>query len=147
MADHGDELVLGSVKLLELLVDPSQLLVAKGEGFLCQLLFGDVSDDRDDADHLSLLYDRDLACFRHEGPLSDLNLLLCHQDLPPIEYPLVLIEDLLRQERESLEDSDADGIDLIRCDRLNKEKDLRGTLIEIENRKEKLVISLEGQDK
>ena len=41
---------------------------------------------------------------------------------------------------------DADGIDLTRCDGLIKEKDLRGTLIEIENPKEKLVISLEGQD-
>jgi hypothetical protein len=42
---------------------------------------------------------------------------------------------------------DADGIDLNRCERLTKERDLRGTLIEIENPKEKLVISLEGQEK
>ena len=42
---------------------------------------------------------------------------------------------------------DADGINLTRCEGLTKEKDLRGTLIEIENPKEKLVISLEGQEK
>jgi hypothetical protein len=41
---------------------------------------------------------------------------------------------------------DADGINLTRCEGLTKEKDLRGMLIEIENLKEKLVISLEGQD-
>jgi hypothetical protein len=39
---------------------------------------------------------------------------------------------------------DADGINLTRCERLTKEKELKGTLIEIENPKEKLVISLEG---
>jgi len=42
---------------------------------------------------------------------------------------------------------EADKIDLTRCERLTKEKDVRGTLIEIENRKEKLVISLEAQEK
>jgi hypothetical protein len=39
---------------------------------------------------------------------------------------------------------EADGVDLTRCEELTKEKNLRGTLIEIENPKEKLVISLKG---
>jgi hypothetical protein len=42
---------------------------------------------------------------------------------------------------------EADGVDLTRCEELTKEKNLRGTLIEIENPKEKLVISLKGEEK
>ena len=36
-----------------------------------------------------------------------------------------------------------EGIDLTRCSELTKEKDLKGTLIEIENPNEKLVIGIE----
>ena len=36
-----------------------------------------------------------------------------------------------------------EGIDLIKCKELVKEKDLKGTLIEIESPEEKLIISVE----
>ena len=36
-----------------------------------------------------------------------------------------------------------EGIDIGQCSELNKEKDLKGTLIEIENPNEKMVISID----
>ena len=39
---------------------------------------------------------------------------------------------------------EAEGVDLTQCEELTKEKDLRGTLIEIERNGETLVISIEG---
>jgi hypothetical protein len=62
----------------------------------------------------------------------------------PLTSLHVSLELMPKNVKASLE---ADRIDLTRCEGLTKEKDLRGTLIEIENPKEKLVISLEWQDK
>jgi len=41
---------------------------------------------------------------------------------------------------------EAEGVDLAGCGELTKEKDLRGTLIEIERAGEKLAISIEGDN-
>ena len=42
---------------------------------------------------------------------------------------------------------ETEGVDLTQCEELTKEKDLRGTLIEIERRGETLVISVEGNNR
>ena len=58
----------------------------------------------------------------------------------PLSSLHIALELLPQRIRSSLE---SDGIDLTECRELTKEKDLRGTLIEIEQPSERMVISVE----